>query len=490
MTAQPGSSDDREKALASARQRLAKLEAEAQRLRAQLAQLDADSEQAKAVQLEAKLEQLVAQRTSLGEQFTSASETPTASATSKAPNAEAAEPANAKRPATRQSKPTKSKKPSQTSVEPSVASEAKNPAAAVRSVAASQSTESEPRRKRRSVLLALPGWAVSLCVHAMILPALLLITFATMQEVPHELYAGAPDGDEFMDEFTEVDLSPLDIEPTELEENELEMAPTDFSELPPSELDNPLESMALGQTDLSPGPTSLMPTDASSLMMSGESGGGKDGSTGKGKSNGGGSGGTQFFGARSMGNRFVFVVDNSGSMIGGRMETTLMELQRAIFAMSPEQEFYVIFFSDQVYPMMFPQSVDKPLAATPENKQLLASWLPTVETCSGGQVVQAMRMAADMEPSAVYLLSDGAYSSNAIDYLSQGNGWEFPIHTLGMTTQTQEHQANLYRIAIAHSGVYRPVVINPVAARMARSRPIPRHMNGPGPVWGTKVRKR
>jgi Mg-chelatase subunit ChlD len=44
-----------------------------------------------------------------------------------------------------------------------------------------------------------------------------------------------------------------------------------------------------------------------------------------------------FFGAKSRGNRFVFVVDNSGSMGDGRMETTLMELQRSVEAMKEDQ---------------------------------------------------------------------------------------------------------------------------------------------------------
>ena len=61
-----------------------------------------------------------------------------------------------------------------------------------------------------------------------------------------------------------------------------------------------------------------------------------------------------FFGARSRGERFVFVVDNSNSMIRGRFETALLELIRTVDNMTPKQQFYVIFFSDTAYRMFHP----------------------------------------------------------------------------------------------------------------------------------------
>ena len=56
-----------------------------------------------------------------------------------------------------------------------------------------------------------------------------------------------------------------------------------------------------------------------------------------------------------QGDRFVFVVDNSSSMKGGRLEAAIAELVRSVDALSPRQAFYVIFVSDQTYPMFYPQ---------------------------------------------------------------------------------------------------------------------------------------
>jgi hypothetical protein len=70
---------------------------------------------------------------------------------------------------------------------------------------------------------------------------------------------------------------------------------------------------------------------------------------------GGERGDAVFFGTRSQGNRIVFVVDNSSSMKDGRLEAAVTELVRSVEALSPRQAFYVIFVSDQTYPMFFPQ---------------------------------------------------------------------------------------------------------------------------------------
>jgi hypothetical protein len=60
---------------------------------------------------------------------------------------------------------------------------------------------------------------------------------------------------------------------------------------------------------------------------------------------------TLFFGTQAKGNRFVFVVDNSSSMKGGRLEMATAELVRTVEGLSPRQSFYVIFVSDKPYPM-------------------------------------------------------------------------------------------------------------------------------------------
>ena len=84
-------------------------------------------------------------------------------------------------------------------------------------------------------------------------------------------------------------------------------------------------------------------------------GGGKPGNVGKSPRNGGRTEQTLFFGTAAKGNRFVFVVDNSSSMKGGRLERAVAELVKTVDGLSARQSFYVIFVSDKTYPMFYPQ---------------------------------------------------------------------------------------------------------------------------------------
>ena len=103
-------------------------------------------------------------------------------------------------------------------------------------------------------------------------------------------------------------------------------------------------------------------------VLAGNGGAGADGEaapSGTGKGNqrrgaaGGGNGGNRtgpvgsamFFGTKSKGDRFVFVVDNSSSMKNGKLDTARSELLKTVESLSPKQSFYVIFVSDQTYPM-------------------------------------------------------------------------------------------------------------------------------------------
>jgi hypothetical protein len=183
---------------------------------------------------------------------------------------------------------------------------------------------------------------------------------------------------------------------------------------------------------------------------------------------------TFFFGTQAVGDRFVFVVDNSNSMKDGRLEMAVAELARTIDSLSPRQSFYVIFVSDKVYPMFYPQREPGLVPATPENKKRLADWAPKAILASGKnrELIAAMDMAASLQPQAVYLLWDGdlRYSdkvrTDVMTHLTQPNGsWNFIIHTLGMGITSLDSEQNLTAIAQAHRGVYRRINVPTTRAR-------------------------
>jgi hypothetical protein len=244
------------------------------------------------------------------------------------------------------------------------------------------------------------------------------------------------------------------------------------------------------------GPTSLgdaglisaIPTDLGTVLP-GNGGLGPDGAgapsglgTGNQRRGGGGGGGARnagtpgsalFFGTKSKGDRFVFVIDNSSSMKGGRLEMALAELVKTVESLSPKQSFYVIFVSDQTYPMFYPQPELDMIPATPPNKKRLVEWLPKAILASGKnrELIKAMDMAAALRPHAVYLLWDGdmRYSYtvrlDVMTHLTAPNQWNFTVHTVGMGLTTLDSEQNLTAIAQAHGGMFRRIEVPTARAR-------------------------
>lgn len=200
---------------------------------------------------------------------------------------------------------------------------------------------------------------------------------------------------------------------------------------------------------------------------SGKTGTGGKGGSGRrgGNGQGGGPNSTVFFGTKSKGDRFVFVIDNSSSMKGGRLDLARTELLRTVESLSPKQSFYVIFVSDQTYPMFYPQPELDLVPATPANIRRLTEWLPKAILASGKnrQLIKAMDMAAALRPHAIYLLWDGdlkysdAVRLDVMTHLTAPGQWNFTVHTIGFNITSADSQQNLTAIAQAHGGVFRRV---------------------------------
>lgn len=345
-----------------------------------------------------------------------------------------------------------------------------------------------------------PAWAVSLTLHSALMIFLMLATFATFQEDAFVLTASLTDGEEWADEMPEISLVNWEVETESLEiETELEtlsIEPVLEPILEPVNLpvEDPLDGALLDSLPTGASLLSEVPAGAASPVNENGKANGKE--TGEGEradaSNNNASstsptGKVSFFGVRERADRVVFVVDNSGSMQRGRMETTLNELNRAVQSLSPHQSYYVIFYSDQAYPMFFPQSVEELQPATRDSKRQFSKWLRTIEICLGGRLLDAIEMAASLEPQVVFLMSDGDIRSQRVmQSLTQADEWPFTIHSFGMEVRTKKHAENLAAISNANEGEFRVVDVRPKAIRQSMVRPITYHRQ-PGDVWGSKV---
>jgi hypothetical protein len=160
-------------------------------------------------------------------------------------------------------------------------------------------------------------------------------------------------------------------------------------------------------------------------------------------------------------------------MKNGRLEMALAELVKTVESLTPKQSFYVVFVSDQTYPMFYPQIEQALIPATSLNKKRLVEWLPKAILASGKnrELITAMNIAAQLQPQAVYLLWDGdmRYSDNVrldvMTHLTAPNQWNFTVHTIGMGVTSLDAEQNLTAIAQAHGGVYRRIDVPTVRGR-------------------------
>ena len=159
---------------------------------------------------------------------------------------------------------------------------------------------------------------------------------------------------------------------------------------------------------------------------------------------------TSFFGVRARGQFFVFVVDQSGSMIDDdRLTRAKIELLRSVFALQPPQRFEVIFYNEEATPM---PGGPQPRPADLKTKNQLTAWLHLIGPDGGTDPRPAMAQALALQPDAVFLLSDGEFPEGTVERVAKLNPRKVPIHCVDMTGgQAGNH---LLRIARDSGGQY------------------------------------
>ncbi len=126
-----------------------------------------------------------------------------------------------------------------------------------------------------------------------------------------------------------------------------------------------------------------------------------------------------FFGTASRGNRFVFIIDKSGSMSGERLNAAKTELCGTLKVLKPTDQFMIYFFGDNAEPFPAPAM----LKGTPENIRRATQWVRNRESDGGTNPVQALRWCFNLRPDTVWLLTDGRFNDEggALDAIANGN---------------------------------------------------------------------
>lgn len=167
--------------------------------------------------------------------------------------------------------------------------------------------------------------------------------------------------------------------------------------------------------------------------------------------------GAGFFGLTpEVGKKIVYVVDNSRSMnhpheseAKTRFRRLKVELINSIWNMPPEQQFYVIFFNNELYAM--PATTLQP--ATQAAKRKYLSWVATMDA-NGAPTDprKAMDLALQFQPDVIYFLTDGEFDKIVNRKLLRIKQQRTTIHTFAFGERIGE--AVLKEVARNNQGKY------------------------------------
>lgn len=192
---------------------------------------------------------------------------------------------------------------------------------------------------------------------------------------------------------------------------------------------------------------------------------------------------TSFFGATAYGDRFVYVLDMSGSMEqgqrgssgGNRFDRASAELVRSVNQLTDSQAFSVILFSSKTRLMFDHQGLfPEMLPATAENKDRLREWIARIQPGGGTDPREALRLGLELSPSALFLLSDGDFKpeqnpGNLLtskltipEVVDRSNHVRAPIHTIAY--EDTANRVAMQALAAQTGGQYRFVAAGAQAA--------------------------
>ena len=142
---------------------------------------------------------------------------------------------------------------------------------------------------------------------------------------------------------------------------------------------------------------------------------------------------TTFFNIKDKGQRFVYVMDRSGSMSNhGAIRVAKAELVNSLEGLDATQQFQIIFYSNNH--STFQQSDGRKMHwATDINRTMARQFITGVPTDGGTSHLPALKKALSFEPDVVYFLTDAdepQLTAKELDSVSRANRGGARIHCI------------------------------------------------------------
>lgn len=195
----------------------------------------------------------------------------------------------------------------------------------------------------------------------------------------------------------------------------------------------------------------------------GAGGGGGNGGTGGPGGAGGGLPGAGFMGTNDRGSRIVYVIDCSSSMANyGAMRAAKAALVASLQTLSDVQQFQIIFYNQAPKPMKVRTGNGTELLfATEVNKALARQYISGQEPDLGTDHMPALKLALKIGPEVIFFLTDAQdpqLSSGELDEIRRLNQGRTRIHAIefGKGPQLSDDAVNfLVKLAQQNGGTHR-----------------------------------
>jgi hypothetical protein len=312
------------------------------------------------------------------------------------------------------------------------------------------------RQKITHAITRLPSWLISMVLHLSLILAFAVVTFGVQATPTMVLQLSESPADLLDDMAMEITLDDEQIE---------EPTDSDFS-VADEELIEPQAVSVEMLEDFSEADALMSSVNSGDQLFGEDSDSGGSDANDAGTSGSDGSG-ASFYGVESQGNRFVFVIDCSGSMDSEyRWISAIKELKRSIGELDQSQSFLIYLYNRDTWAMLGANLFQAELLpADDDTKIRVTRWLdrfsPRSDTYPGG----ALKLALLQKPDAVFFLSDGELMDNTVQWLRawnpKGNNSaetyslvdQIPIHTIFLGSGTG--RLTMEVIAKQNSGQFR-----------------------------------
>lgn len=174
------------------------------------------------------------------------------------------------------------------------------------------------------------------------------------------------------------------------------------------------------------------------------------------------SGGTSFLGIEDVGRKFVYVIDRSSSMEEyGAFRAAKEELRASVERLNETQQFQVIFYSNEPYPLSPGDKTFSMFFGNERDKLQARQQIAEVAADGGTNHFPALQLAFEYDPDVIYLLTDGAkdtaMTSAEMEKLRRRNRNGTRVHCVefGQTSSPLTAGNFLAKFAEQNDGQYR-----------------------------------